>query len=304
MFASSLSSSTSFASTSWTSSAPDFCELSDCEVYNEADLCEEVEVGSVENCNNINELKKPLITTKTVKGKPKLCHGGYYYTVDRVGKNEKIQWKCERACNTQDHARCNGRASSYGYFEPVEIITEHNHIPEPERTAGLLALEEMLQRAKISSDNPRTIMKKSQLQVPTESAPFLCRPANIRQRINRLRRKDIDHGENPSNRSGIRINEELRFTLDGELFLWYDDNEEDGCDCDTHSLLIFATEKNFVILNSNPHWYGDGTFDVAPLLFKQMYTINVIESGKNLPLIYALLPDKKGIIKNILNLII
>ena len=105
-----------------------------------------------------------------------------YYTVDRVGKNEKIQWKCERVCNTQDHARCNGRASSYGYFEPVEIITEHNHIPEPE-----LALEEMLQRAKISSDNPRTIMKKFQFQVPTESAPFLCRPANIRQRINRLR---------------------------------------------------------------------------------------------------------------------
>ena len=146
-----------------------FFELSDCEVYNEADLCEEVEVGSVENCSNINELKKLLITTKTVKGKPKLCYGGYYYTVDRVGKNEKIQWKCERVCNTQDHARCNGRASSYGYFEPVEIITEHNHIPEPERTAGLLALEEMLQRAKISSDNPRTIMKKSQLQVPTES---------------------------------------------------------------------------------------------------------------------------------------
>ncbi len=66
------------------------------------------------------------------------------------------------------------------------------------------------------------------------------------------------------------------------------------CDCDTDRILVFATEKNFIILNKNPHWFGDGTFDVSPLLFKQLYTINVIESGKNLPMIFALLPNKKG----------
>jgi hypothetical protein len=42
-------------------------------------------------------------------------------------------------------------------------------------------------------------------------------------------------------------------------------------------------------------WYVDGTFAISPSLFKQVFTINVIFNGKNLPLVYAMLPDKKEI---------
>ena len=223
-----------------------------------------------------------------------MCNGGYFYTIDRCGANGRTQWKCERSSTTLSHAKCSGRAVTCDNKGPVTVITDHNHIPEPEREEGLLALNDMLARAHISGDNPRTIMKNCQLKVSKESAPYMCRPGNIRQRIQRIRVKQIDHGENPENREGIIINDELRYTFDGDLFLWYED-EEDTCDCDTDKLFIFATESNFIILNNNPHWYGDGTFDVAPLIFKQVYTLNVIESGKNLPLIYALLPDKKGL---------
>ena len=150
----------------------------------------------------------------------------------------------------------------------------------------------MLERAHICNDNPRTIMKNCQLSVSKESAPYMCRPGNIRQRINRVRLKKVDHGENPETIDDININDELRYTLDGDLFLWYEDDGDCDCDC---RLFIFATESNFHVLNHNPNWYGDGTFDVVPTkLFKQLYTINVIESGKNLPMLYALLPDKKG----------
>jgi hypothetical protein len=178
------------------------------------------------------------------------------------------------------------------------MLNEHNHLPEPEHEDGLLALQEMLSIARISNDNPRTIMKTCQQNVPTENAAYMCRPVNIRQRINRIRRLKVDHGANPEDRRSIRISSELSRTIDGELFLLFDDNDDDDndemCDCDTDRILAFATEKNFIILNKNPHWFGDGTFDVSPLLFKQLYTINVIESGKNLPMIFALLPNKKG----------
>ena len=42
-----------------------------------------------------------------------------------------------------------------------------------------------------------------------------------------------------------------------------------------------------------PHWYADGTFDTAPKLFKQLFTLNVIVKGKNLPMLYALLQNKQ-----------
>ncbi len=38
----------------------------------------------------------------------------------------------------------------------------------------------------------------------------------------------------------------------------------------------------------------DGTFDVAPTVFKQLYTICVVYRGKFLPLVYAFLPNKKA----------
>ena len=47
------------------------------------------------------------------------------------------------------------------------------------------------------------------------------------------------------------------------------------------------------LLNQIHEWYADGTFDVAPELFKQLFTFNVLKRGKNLPLVYVLLPDKK-----------
>ena len=53
-----------------------------------------------------------------------------------------------------------------------------------------------------------------------------------------------------------------------------------------------------MVLKNNKIWYGDGTFSILPDLFYQVYTINVIERGKNLPMVYVLLPDKKEITYN------
>ena len=64
-------------------------------------------------------------------------------------------------------------------------------------------------------------------------------------------------------------------------------------------VIVFSTTKNFEILKNSTEWYCDGTFDVSPLLFKQVYTINVIMNGKNLPMVYALLPHKQETTYNI-----
>ena len=164
------------------------------EFFTENDLNEEN--NSILNSCIANEGNE-LVVTKTIRGKPKLCHNGHYYTIDRGGKDggrcDKIEWKCERTCNTRQHAKCNGRVYSYGYYEPVFIVNKHNHIPEPEKEQGLLILNRMLERATISNDNPRIIIKQCQLDLEIENASYMCRPNNIRQRINRIRNKQIDH---------------------------------------------------------------------------------------------------------------
>ena len=57
---------------------------------------EEVASKSVEPVNCIDDLQLTLV--KTTRGRPKLCHEGYYYTTEKSREN-KTTWKCERTCN-------------------------------------------------------------------------------------------------------------------------------------------------------------------------------------------------------------
>jgi hypothetical protein len=62
---------------------------------------------------------------------------------------------------------------------------------------------------------------------------------------------------------------------------------------DKNRVILFATKKNLEILNANRDWYGDGTFDIAPPFFKQIYTIHCRVNDHLLPLVYAFLPNKQ-----------
>ena len=54
-----------------------------------------------------------------------------------------------------------------------------------------------------------------------------------------------------------------------------------------YRIIIFTTNNNFKLLSSYHDWYVDGTFDVCPTLFKQVFTINIIIRDKSLPMVYA-----------------
>ena len=105
--------------------------------------------------------------------------------------------------------------------------------------------------------------------------------------MQRIRSKKLDHGPNPVNLELIEIPFELKSTYTGEEFLFYDTGVED-----LNRILIFTTRLNINYLKANKTWYGDGTFAVSPSIYYQLYTINIIIQGKNLPLVYALLPNK------------
>ncbi len=94
----------------------------------------------------------------------------------------------------------------------ISVRTFEMHLPEPEKTEGLLALTNMMKRVAISNERPRVIMKECQLAINAESAPYMCRPANKRQRFQRIRKKTVDYGENPANLDSIYIPKALPVT--------------------------------------------------------------------------------------------
>ena len=127
--------------------------------------------------------------------------------------------------------------------------------------------------------------------------------------IQRIRRKEL-----PANPRKLKDLGDLpdRFTrtLSGKLFLLHDtgpadeeDSDDDDIefeeDDDSSRVIVFATRRNIELLCQSPIWFVDGTFDVSPNIFAQLFTVlglvqrrNPVGESVALPLVYALLPGK------------
>ena len=111
---------------------------------------------------------------------------------------------------------------------------------------------------------------------------------NIRQLIHRTR-NSFDKENNPKSRA--KLNEENRENIvipdESKDFTLANSGQDDKS-----RVICFGYPRNIRKLNENHDWYGDGTFNVSPLSFKQLFTLNIINNGETQPLVYALLPNK------------
>ena len=57
-------------------------------------------------------------------------------------------------------------------------------------------------------------------------------------------------------------------------------------------MLIFSSRWGLDHLARQEHWAADGTIDVVPSIFQQLYTIHGIILGQSMPLVYALMGEK------------
>ena len=64
---------------------------------------------------------------------------------------------------------------------------------------------------------------------------------------------------------------------------------------DPSRMIIFATDEDLEMLSSSDHLFGDGTFEVSPFIFFQLYTIYAIHNGGLIPCAFALLPNKRQV---------
>ena len=164
----------------------------------------------------------------------------------------------------------------------IRIVTEHIslfHLPDPVESECLVVNNKIKEMAKLTADKPQQ-----------EAAARLKRyPAQV-QMMNRIVATVATYGPNPISISDIIVPIPLSITYNKEPFVWKDSGYGDK-----DRIIIFTTENNIKLLINNKNWFGDGTFEVAPLIYQQMYNFSASICGKILPMMYTLLPSKTEI---------
>ena len=197
---------------------------------------------------------------------------GFSYTVDKpqlddIPNATKIYWKC---CKTSSGSKtCLGRAISNGLNPPLKISKQHDHVPAPE-IVEVLKMNKLKSRALLSNDDPRSIIRDSQLNMKPEAIGFMTKKDAFRQIINRLRNKKAGFGVNAKCLKLLEIPENLRSTYSEQKFYWDDTGNDDK-----NRIIIFTTQKNLELLERHQDWYCDGTFEIAPTFFKRYILIEI-----------------------------
>ena len=93
----------------------------------------------------------------------------------------------------------------------------------------------------------------------------------------------------PAHLGELTIPAELTTTLDQDPqpFLLYDNRQDVN-----NRVIAFATEDNLRLLAEVDTFFMDGTFDTAPPLFKQIFTIRIAFSTIHITAVYYLLQQK------------
>lgn len=180
------------------------------------------------------------------------------------------------------------RAFSNGLVPPLDHTKAHNHYPLPEKQEALELIHQTKQLALIDNSIPRTIIRKTQLCASDEAIAMMSRPDAIKQMIRRERKKKFGIKTLVAKTvAAIEIPKELRSTHKGENF-YYDDSSSKG-----DRMIVFTTKKNLELLSTHRNWFMDGTFDITPTFFTQLYTIHIIIEKRSFPMLNSLLPNKK-----------
>lgn len=169
---------------------------------------------------------------------------------------------------------------------------QHKHNPKSDKLAVDDIKQQILSRAAKSKEEPRTCISAIQRDMPLSLVPLMPSNATLARCINKQRAAEF--GKEAESREEIEIPYHLTKTLkdefgEQEIFLLADSGVGD-----VDRILLFACAKNLEWLSKYLEWYIDGTFDISPKLFKQLFTFQIIVNGFNLPLVYCLLPNKKA----------
>lgn len=214
------------------------------------------------------------------KGGSKLCYDGYIYTRHALRKT-KQWWKC----SLKSSQGCRASLSTdLEYNNPVPG-QPHNHAPDESAISLAKVRHNMKEKAQSSHNAPSQIFAESVSNCSDAVKAMLPVEDNCKRSIRRYR----PQLPTPAHLGELTIPAEFTTTLeqDPQPFLLYDNGPEAA-----NRLIAFATEENIRLLANADTFFMDGTFDTAPPLFKQIFTIRIAFSTTYITTVYCLLQKK------------
>jgi len=145
--------------------------------------------------------------------------------------------------------------------------------------------EQMKKRAREESTPVPRIYRDGLQQVTQESnresvVPLLPTFSSLRSSLYRKRHQRLP--PLPRSVDDLSFDGDWSKILNGEDFVL---GSRDG-------VFLFSTSNNLVILAEASTLYMDGTFQICPRLFYQVFTVHAPKHGQQFPLAYFLLPGK------------
>ena len=221
------------------------------ENFDENEYYDEHNLDSMMNNLNFNDvqLNARIEFVLTKRNSRKLLHEGYSYVKDR-GEFECIQWKCTYVLavkmdenGKKNYKYCPGRVHTYNDRD-LKFVTAHQiHLPDPVEKECLKVNAKMKEMAKNTNENPRSIIKKCQINLSKEAAARMKKYPTIVQFVHRARSTEATYGQNPETIAEIIVPIPLTVTYNNELFVWRDSGY-----LDKERIIIFTTETNIKMM--------------------------------------------------------
>ncbi len=214
----------------------------------------------------------------TQKGKTLLKHAGYEYLHKRSNMDGSEVWRCI----VHKQARCPAILKSSGN----QIIREpnrHTHQTDLARSKARGVVRSLKSSVETHAGvATRQVVCRAIAEVPEEVLAVMPRKSSLMKTVQRERRNNYEAAPNPRNKH-FEIPQAYRDLI------FFDSGPEDE-----NRILLLGHQDLIQELNMATLWFVDGTFDVAPSIFSQLYTFHCKVGSSYPPCLYALLPNKDG----------
>ncbi|KAG4081143.1 hypothetical protein HA402_011988 [Bradysia odoriphaga] len=129
---------------------------------------------------------------------------------------------------------------------------------------------------------PRRVIRSATAKISTVAATELPKYETLARNVRRIRQNANVTPQLPQTLDALKIDGEFAITVKLEPFVLFDNKDAEN------RIVMFATRNNLNFMVLCDDLYMDGTFDITPPLFKQVYTIHGRKNNKYFPLVYVL----------------
>lgn len=204
---------------------------------------------------------------------------GHIYRFAKRGVDGSLYWRC---LLQED---CRGRLQTDINKGNPQLRTQHGHAENEQEVLVRCTRERLRQRASNESVPTPQIYRQEIMQLAQHPGAASRMPAYESVAATMYRERHANAPPLPNTLEALQIvPPQFQLTLAGQPFLmsWRPGNR----------FLLFTTVDNLTRLCQANAIYMDGTFDAAPRIFSQLYTIHAFVGERLIPFVYVLLESK------------